>query len=44
VTLVGLEEALTAEVAGQSELLGSADFREAVAAFADKRPPSFTGE
>jgi enoyl-CoA hydratase len=44
VTLVGLEEALTAEVAGQSELLGSADFREAVASFADKRPPSFTGE
>ena len=44
VTLAGLERALTAEVAGQTELLGSADFRQAVAAFADKRPPSFTGE
>ena len=44
VTLAGLDEALTAELVGQSELLGSADFREAVAAFADKRLPSFTGE
>ena len=44
VTLAGLEEALAAEVAGQSELLGSADFREAVAAFGEKRLPSFTGE
>ena len=44
VTLVGLENALAAELAGQSELLGTADFREAVAAFGEKRPPSFTGE
>ena len=44
VTLAGLEDALAAEVAGQSELLGSADFREAVAAFGEKRSPTFTGE
>lgn len=44
VTLVGLENALAAELAGQSELLGTADFREALAAFGEKRAPSFTGE
>jgi enoyl-CoA hydratase len=44
VTLAGLEDAMRAEVAGQSELLGSADFREAVAAFGEKRAPTFTGE
>jgi enoyl-CoA hydratase len=44
VTLAGLERALAAEVAGQSELLRTADFREAVAAFGEKRSPSFTGE
>ena len=43
VTLAGLDEALAAELAGQSEPLASADFREAVAGFADKRRPSFTG-
>jgi enoyl-CoA hydratase len=44
VTLAGLDDALAAELAGQSELLRSADFREAVAAFGAKRRPSFTGE
>ena len=44
VTLAGLDEALAAELAGQSELLRSADFREAIAAFGAKRRPSFTGE
>jgi enoyl-CoA hydratase len=43
-TLAGLEDAFAAEVAGQSELLGSADFREAVVAFVEKRAPTFTGE
>ena len=44
VTLAGLDEALAVELAGQAELLGSADFREAVAAFLAKRLPRFTGD
>lgn len=43
-TLSGLEAAMQAEVSGQADLLERQDFREAVAAFAEKRKPVFTGE
>lgn len=38
-----LKQALSLEKAGQTELLKSADFREAVEAFLAKRKPHFTG-
>lgn len=43
VTLPGLEDGLAAELAGQARLLRAADFREAVVAFGERRPPRFTG-
>lgn len=39
-----LEAALAVEERGQTRLLGSADLREGVAAFLEKRPPVFRGE
>lgn len=39
-----LEDALAREKAGQLQCLASSDFREGVAAFLQKRPPSFEGE
>jgi enoyl-CoA hydratase len=42
-TLTQLEGAFQREMDGQSELLKTADFFEAVAAFGEKRPPKFTG-
>jgi len=39
-----LEDALAVEKQGQLELLRSADFLEGVAAFLEKREPSFRGE
>jgi len=39
-----LDEALEGEVRGQLALLASADFQEGIAAFLEKRPPSFRGE
>lgn len=42
--LGGLEAALEREAALQQERGGSADFREGVAAFLEKRPPTFGGE
>jgi 2-(1,2-epoxy-1,2-dihydrophenyl)acetyl-CoA isomerase len=39
----GFAELLDLEAVLQQELTGSRDFREAVVAFAQKRPPSFTG-
>jgi 2-(1,2-epoxy-1,2-dihydrophenyl)acetyl-CoA isomerase len=38
-----LDEALEREAAGQARLLGSADLREGVAAWTERRPPKFTG-
>ena len=38
-----LEHALAVESRAQAELAATADHREAVQAFVDKRPPSFTG-
>ena len=43
VTLASLENALEAELVGQADLLARPDFREAVAAFGERRPPRFTG-
>jgi enoyl-CoA hydratase len=42
-TLERLEPALQAELEGQSVLLASEDFAEAVVAFGEKRAPRFTG-
>lgn len=39
----GIEAALEREKTGQTALLGSADFREGVAAWAAKRPSAFSG-
>jgi enoyl-CoA hydratase len=40
-TLAHLDDALERELAAQRHLLETADFAEAVAAFAEKRPPRF---
>jgi len=42
-TLGGLEDGLATELTGQTRLVATADFREAVVAFGEKRPPQFTG-
>jgi len=38
-----LRDGLRQEHQGQAECIGSADFKEAIAAFVAKRPPSYTG-
>ena len=43
VTLASLDAALITEVEGQTILLARHDFKEAVAAFNERRPPSFSG-
>lgn len=42
-TTMPVREGLRFEHKGQSECLGSADFREAIGAFLEKRPATFTG-
>jgi enoyl-CoA hydratase/carnithine racemase len=42
-TTMPIREGLRFEQQGQAECVGSADFREAVAAFVEKRPARFTG-
>lgn len=42
--LTEIEPALERELAGQTELIASADFAEGKAAFAEKRRPAFRGE
>jgi enoyl-CoA hydratase len=42
ITLAALDAALDREAAGQAKLLSSVDFAEAVAAFAERRPPRFS--
>ncbi|GAA3354431.1 hypothetical protein GCM10020366_11080 [Saccharopolyspora gregorii] len=39
----GLDEALDVEAGAQNEAGSTADHREAVAAFVEKRTPNFTG-
>ena len=38
-----LSESLATETAMQAPLLGSEDFLEAITAFSEKRPPTFSG-
>jgi enoyl-CoA hydratase/carnithine racemase len=38
-----LDEALDREASGQSRLLGSADLREGIAAWTERRPARFSG-
>jgi len=40
----GIDAALEREKQGQTALLGSVDFREGVAAWSAKRPPTFVGK
>jgi len=40
---VTVREGVRSEQRGQAECVGSADFREAISAFQEGRPPAFTG-